>query len=404
MPGSIISSVNIEPKKTEPVHVDLSVKSAPITVWQILVIFTLGLFVASVAIVGLVNEQDGEIPSRDPLTKIVCDKYASPGGSDSADGTGSAPFRTAQRLADSLKPGQTGCLRSGTYTEEGNTLTISSGGAPGQHVVISSAPNERATFQGRIYITEAADYVTVHGLILDGSHGPACTSSDATCTVLPSPTINGDHVHIVGNDISNRRAGSEATLAGICINVGSSGFTATDTLIEGNRIHDCGRLPTTNHDHGIYVSDARGTRIVGNLIYDNADRGIQLYPDADGTLVENNTIDGNGEGVMLSGAEYDASSDTTIENNIISNSETRWLVESHWEDPVGNNNLVENNCLWATNPDDYYNQNGGIQPEEEGFDAYNNLTADPGYVNRTAKDFRLHEGSPCRGVLGDASP
>ena len=48
-------------------------------------------------------------------TTVTCDQYAAPTGSDSSVGTLAAPFATAQHLADSLSPGQTGCLRGGTY-------------------------------------------------------------------------------------------------------------------------------------------------------------------------------------------------------------------------------------------------------------------------------------------------
>ena len=40
-----------------------------------------------------------------------CDLVASTLGSDSAPGTLTQPFRTVQKLADTLAPGQTGCLR-----------------------------------------------------------------------------------------------------------------------------------------------------------------------------------------------------------------------------------------------------------------------------------------------------
>ena len=50
------------------------------------------------------------------------------------------------------------------------------------------------------------------------------------------------------------------------------------TVLEHNRIYDCGQLPPTNHQHGIYVSAARDTRIISNLIYDNADRGFSFTP------------------------------------------------------------------------------------------------------------------------------
>ena len=49
-------------------------------------------------------------------------------------------------------------------------------------------------------------------------------------------------------------------------------------VIERNRIHDCGELPATNHQHGIYVAHAIGTVIRDNWIYDNADRGFSFTP------------------------------------------------------------------------------------------------------------------------------
>ena len=49
---------------------------------------------------------------------MSCDKVAAPSGSDSAAGTAASPYRTAQKLADSLAPGQTGCLRAGLYEQD----------------------------------------------------------------------------------------------------------------------------------------------------------------------------------------------------------------------------------------------------------------------------------------------
>ncbi|MFZ0974402.1 MAG: hypothetical protein WAN22_19385, partial [Solirubrobacteraceae bacterium] len=43
----------------------------------------------------------------------TCNLVASPSGSDSASGTVSAPFQTAQKLVSSLTPGETGCLEAG---------------------------------------------------------------------------------------------------------------------------------------------------------------------------------------------------------------------------------------------------------------------------------------------------
>src|SRR5688500_13484263 len=61
---------------------------------------------------------------------VTGDRVASKSGSDTAAGTLSSPYRTAQKLVDSLSSGQTGCLRQGTYADA-SRLRISQGGAAG---------------------------------------------------------------------------------------------------------------------------------------------------------------------------------------------------------------------------------------------------------------------------------
>ena len=116
-------------------------------------------------------------------------------------------------------------------------------------------------------------------------------------------------------------------------------------VIRRIRIHDCGLLPANNHEHGIYLSYAESTQILDNVIFDNADRGIQLYPDAQHTVVRGNVIDGNGEGIIFSGVGGTASSDNVVENNVITNSRIRHDVESWYPDVVGTGNVVRNNCV-----------------------------------------------------------
>ena len=118
--------------------------------------------------------------------------------------------------------------------------------------------------------------MTVEQLDLDGHDAPQCSASDY-CR-LPSPTVNGDNIVFQDNDVTNRHQG-------ICFNLGNASYgRAVDVTIQRNRIHDCGLLPANNHEHGIYLSYSDNTRILGNTIYDNADRGVQLYPDAQRTL------------------------------------------------------------------------------------------------------------------------
>jgi nitrous oxidase accessory protein NosD len=174
-------------------------------------------------------------------------------------------------------------------------------------------------------------------------------------------------------------------------------------VISHNRIHDCGELPATNHDHGVYVEAADHTRITDNFIYDNADRGIQLYPDAQHTYVARNVIDGNGQGVIFGGGSegggYRASGHNLVEHNVISNSRVRWNVESSWPGRAGRGNMVRRNCVFATNGDRRFRPRGGIG-RPDGFRSRRNLVASPRFVDRGAGDLRLRRGSRCLRVRG----
>jgi len=317
---------------------------------------------------------------------VTCTRVAAPGGSDSADGTVDAPFATVQHLVDSLGPGDTGCIRAGTYHEQ--NITIRNGGAGDDaRVTIASYPGERATIDGRVYVADGANYVTVRDLNLNGHDGPSCGDG----CVLPSPTVNGDHIVFQNNDVTDDHIG-------ICFNLGNASYgRAEHDVIQDNRIHDCGTLPAKNHDHGIYVTAADDTQILNNVIYDNADRGVQLYPDAQRTTIRGNVIDGNGEGVIFSGGDTFASNDNVVEHNIITNAKLRYNVESWYPgSAVGSGNVVRDNCIYGGNE-------GNVLPSQEGFHATNNVVADPHYADRAAGDFKV-QNDTCAKVLAGGSP
>jgi parallel beta-helix repeat protein len=307
-------------------------------------------------------------------TAPACTFYASPSGSDSARGTIEAPFATIQRLANALAAGQTGCARGGTYAQD---VTVGHGGSAGAPLTITSYPGERATLVGRLYLHEGANYVTFSNMNLNGKNSSG----------LPSPTVNDTNATFVGNDVTNEHTE-------ICFLVGSSWGRAKGTVIKRNRIHDCGVLPAANHDHGIYVDDADNTQILENVIYKNADRGIQLYPDAQGTVIEHNIIDANGEGIIFSGASGTASSNSTVQGNLITGALLRYDVESWYPagNPIGQNNVVQSNCVWG-------GAQGTIQTSPIGYTAILNLTANPAYANPSAGDYRVGSTSLCAPLL-----
>jgi parallel beta-helix repeat protein len=283
----------------------------------------------------------------------ACDKVASPQGANSARGTIADPYRTAQVLVDSLRPGETGCLRAGTYYE---SVRVDDGGKEARRVTIRSYPGEQATIMGRLWVTDTGNRVTFAFLKLNGKNERN----------LPSPYVNGDGVIFLNNEITNDHTG-------ICLQLGSHAYgVAVRTVVQENEIHDCGRLPATNYDHGIYLAASRGTRVAYNRIFRNADRGIQLYPDAQRTRIIGNWIDSNGEGILFAGDGGVASNNNLVRGNVISNSLIRYNVESWYPrgNPIGRRNLVDSNVIYGGTLDD---GDGGIQRPAVGFSTRNNV-------------------------------
>jgi len=233
-------------------------------------------------------------------------------------------------------------------------------------------------------VPDSANDVVFENLVLNGRNAGR----------TPSPQVNGDRISFSGNEVTNDNSAICFALGGSFEDYGR----ARDVVVERNRIHNCGRLPADGHDHGIYVEGADNTRIVDNVFYANADWGIHLYPDANGSYIAHNVIDGNGAGLIFAGeaagGEYTqpyASDNNLVELNIITNSTAGYNVESWWGGPVGVGNLARRNCVW-------HGRLGNIDTSEGGFTASETIVADPLYVNRSAFDFRLQPGSPCAGL------
>lgn len=310
-------------------------------------------------------------PESDPVSNR-CSRFASPVGRDDSAGTAAAPFRSAQRLVDSLRAGDVGCLDAGVY--EQTKLKLSHTGTASKRVVLRSTPGQRALVKGQIWVADGANFVTVAHLDHDATFHRE--------RPIPSPVVNGDDSLFYDLDVSSDN--------GVCFYIGDLEWgVAERTVLRRNRIHDCGQ-PGTNLRHGVYLAQGVDTLIEDNWIYDNPDRGIQLYPNSRRTIIRGNVIDGNGEGIIFSGDYGFASSGNLVEGNYITNSRLRHDVESWYPDgnPVGTGNIVRGNCIWG-------GRFGAIEAPQRGFRAVGNVVADPGYAGRAGLNFRLRAGSPC---------
>jgi hypothetical protein len=294
---------------------------------------------------------------------VSCSRYASPVGSDYATGTLEKPYRTIAKLLTTLASGQTGCLRSGTYTEP---VTFKTSG-----VTLASAPGERAIVKGRFYVLAGVTNVTVSTLTIDGSQ----------ITEAVVVLVHGSGFRLLDSEVTARDTGHICVL----LSGGSRGVVAS-----GNRVHNCG-LPGQNfHVHGFYLEDTAGAQIVNNYIYDNKSGwGVHFWQNGDDSLVANNVFDGNLGGVFLGGGSTGVSERNTIRSNIITNNGDKDGVRGWWGGTPGTGNVVQDNCFW---------QNQVNNLVGAGYTASGSKFADPLYVDRSAKNFGLKAGSPCAGM------
>ena len=305
-----------------------------------------------------------------------CDRFASPHGHRHANGSLQRPFAGAERLVESLHRGQTGCLLGGTYRFR--QLVIDTRG-----ITLRPFRSRPTRLLGEIKVVPSGAGSTIEHMLLNGARGKNRLG----------PRIYADGVTLRGNRITNRHRG-------ICILVTRYfGHPAPQrVVIERNRIFDCGRLPANNHEHGIYLAQARGTIVRDNWIYDNADRGIQLYPAAQGTTISGNVIAANGQGVVFSGSGSQASNDNVASGNVIVNSRRGWNVYSGGDGPAGRGNVVRNNCVFSSPGNGRHRSNGGIETPSRSFAAHDNVVARPRFMGSRRDDFRLRARSRCRGA------
>jgi DNA-binding beta-propeller fold protein YncE len=374
-------------------------------------------------------------PAGPPPPGSGCTLYASTSGSDRNPGTSEdQALRTVQHLVQALEPGQTGCLVSGdVFTEAPEWGVTRSGqsrereqaeeaavahGEEGRPITITSTqPQAPATIDGRIVTKKGADWLTFTHLVLRSDSAPGVDE-------LPSPTIGSAHTSWVYDDVS----GGDVNICFSPTWAGDPYGTGRYTLIEHDRIHDCGHPYTLAeygpqdtfegrlsgyHAHGIY-DEGEYTTIRNNYIYDNSGNGVLLRA-GHGAVVEHNVIDHNGHGVQF--GNENATNDT-VAWNIITNSTSPCSFESAGR---GCNNFgvfydtdceVGHVCALPTynafaNNDVFGNEEANI-PRQLNPPAWisllDNVEVQPPYVDGAAHDYGLLAGPLKDAGYGVTSP
>lgn len=325
--------------------------------------------------------------------------YVSPTGNDSNSGSTSAPFRTIQRAAYIVEPGDTVIVKNGTYTDtdgDNSVVYLARVGAAGKTITFRAENKWGAVLDGQNYttdygfLTSRASYVKVQDFEMKNFKFGGLRASSSSNNI----EFYRNKIHDIGRyyiDPCNNYEYADFGRKGVSVDNSSSFIT-----IDSNVIYDIGRLPggacsqyssfDYNHDHGVYLSSGNIT-LQNNIFYNcKAGWAIQAYPPPiSGITVINNTFYGTNpqrEGhILISGNQ----SNWIIQNNIFYNPKG-WAIQGGSSDDA--NIVIKNNLVY----DAVIASSGNCDGVK--WKCTNNITGDPRFTNLSGYDFHLRSDSP----------
>ncbi len=340
--------------------------------------------------------------------------HVAPGGSDSADGSISAPWATLQRAVDerTLTGGDCIYVRGGTYQQR---VTLTRSGTDAAHpITVAAFPGETPVLDGstltppdkndglitirnashlRLVGFEIANY-RARSSASSGRKTPCGVYVEGACHDIE---IRGNNIHHIGNHFANGNAFGLAVygttsepIAGVVITeneihhcqVGNSESLSINGNVDGftvsnNRVHENTNIGIVAIGHEETCEDpaqdrARNGRISGNTIWECTSSGNPAYdsPCAGGIyvdggtaiVIENNTSFQNDIGIELASEHQDRTTDhITVRNNFVWRNRIGGLLLGGAEPNNGGSeyNQIVSNTFWGndTNGDG----NGEIQ-------------------------------------------
>ena len=180
--------------------------------------------------------------------------YASPSGSSAGDGTAAHPWDLTTALANAsgkIQPGDTVWMRAGTYTGDFRTAIAGTASRP---IVFRQYPGERATIDGTIRADGADVWFWGFEVMRSAPTGR-----------LPAVESRGARQKFINLIIH------DAAQQGITF-----WDEAVDAELYGNIVYNNGTHE--NLDHGTYVHNVTGTKLIDdNIFFNNLAYGIHVY-------------------------------------------------------------------------------------------------------------------------------
>ena len=325
--------------------------------------------------------------------------YVATTGDDSNAGTIEAPWRTIQKAADTLEPGEMVFVRGGLYKE---SVKIQKSGSKDGHILYKAFPGEQPVLDGTgmewdskksaLLFLSNVSYIIIDGFEVRNLE----TDSSDTYPAGIRIREGGSHIQLLNNNVHHIANKSQRGNAhGIHI-YGNSTTELSDILIKGNEVHHLtlgssealtvsgnvtGFLIEDNRVHdnnnigidiaGFYnackedncTDQARNGKIIRNKVFNNSsgknpsykgDRSAAgIYADgATDIIIENNIVHDNDYGISLASEKYGKqTSYIKVWNNLIYENNSAGIVMGGSSSSNGGtaNNIIIHNVLKHNN-------------------------------------------------------
>jgi hypothetical protein len=270
--------------------------------------------------------------------------YVSKTGNDSNPGTQTAPWRTIQHAADTVRAGSTVNVRGGIYEERVSIMV--SGNAADGYITFRSYPGETAILDAEHLAPDGrSGILTIHNksyVRIEGFEVRNYRTAERRLTPLGISVMGaGSHIELLKNNVhhieqtfSGRDApGHGANGFGIAVYGTDAKTPISELVIDGNEVH---HLKTGSSESLVVNGNVTNFRITHNIVHDNNNIGIDVIgfertaPDpavdqardgvVSGNLVYNITSRGNpayGNDENSDGIYVDGGTRILIEQNII---------------------------------------------------------------------------------------
>jgi hypothetical protein len=316
-----------------------------------------------VVLTGVVN---GLLPDRQ-ISAASVTYYVATNGSDSYPGTSSQPFRTIQKAANVVNPGDTVIVRDGVYKTGSGTdfvLSIRRAGTSSGWITFKSANKWKAVIDGSdvtyypLQFSGSTGYIRIEGFQIRNGKNKNIKFQDSGV----------HHLVFKGNRIHHSQ------------DSGVHGYV-NSLVFDGNYFHDNGTSDAVNLEHGIY-SSSNNVVIKNNIFARHVGGWAMQISGGSNWKIFNNVFaypNPNRDGHIMLWHEYN---NVQITNNIFyqpRNSAIRKYYDAGTVSVKNNLTTVAKMVGGATGN---LTVSGSI------------LSTDPKFVNPSGADFHLQSASP----------